>query len=71
MQGNGYWLLWHANRSKEEKEQMEHLLNCHGEWNLFFTLLGSLPFVGAWFSYKKRGEQQLTSPKSTEGGKLK
>lgn len=28
---------------------MEHLSNCHGEWNIALSLLYSLPFVGAWF----------------------
>ncbi len=31
---------------------MEHLANCHGEWNHFFQFLAiagtSLPFVGVW-----------------------
>tara|TARA_R100001443_G_scaffold116986_1_gene139385 strand:+ start:4937 stop:5047 length:111 start_codon:yes stop_codon:yes gene_type:complete len=27
---------------------MEHLANCHGEWNLLFALLGSIPVIGAW-----------------------
>jgi hypothetical protein len=31
---------------------MEHLTNCHGEWNTLFAIAGALPFVGAWAKYK-------------------
>ena len=30
----------------------EHLSNCHGEWNIVFTVMGSLPLVGAWIKFK-------------------
>ena len=39
---------------------LEHLSNCHGEWNFIFAVVGSLPFVGAWLRRKinkaRRGE---------------
>jgi len=31
---------------------MEHLTNCHGEWNAFFAFLGSLPILGIWVKAK-------------------
>lgn len=30
---------------------MEHLTNCHGEWNALFALATSLPFVGTYITY--------------------
>ena len=27
---------------------IEHVSNCHGEWNIFFALMGSIPFIGTW-----------------------
>ena len=40
---------------------LQHLTNCHGEWNLLFALLGSLPFVGAWIRVKMRSRLQVMS----------
>ena len=31
---------------------MEHLSNCHGEWNLILGAIYSLPFIGVWFKLK-------------------
>ena len=31
---------------------LEHLFNCHGEWQALFAMAGSLPFVGYWFKAK-------------------
>jgi len=31
---------------------MEHLTNCHGEWNMLIALLSSIPFVGIWIRQK-------------------
>lgn len=31
---------------------MEHLTNCHGEWNTLFAMAGSLPFIGIWIRLK-------------------
>jgi hypothetical protein len=31
---------------------MEHLTNCHGEWNALFALISSLPFIGIWAKAK-------------------
>ena len=31
---------------------IEHLTNCHGEWNLILALVGSIPFVGVWLQVK-------------------
>ena len=30
---------------------MEHLTNCHGEWNALFAFASSLPVMGAWVHY--------------------
>jgi len=27
---------------------IEHLFNCHGEWQILFAALGSAPIVGVW-----------------------
>ena len=29
---------------------LEHLTNCHGEWNFLLAAIGSIPFIGAWAS---------------------
>lgn len=34
---------------------MEHLTNCHGEWNALFAMFSSLPFVGLWLRSKMGG----------------
>jgi hypothetical protein len=31
---------------------LEHLSNCHGEWNMLIALIGSIPFIGAWLRVK-------------------
>ena len=31
---------------------IEHLSNCHGEWNILFAALGSIPFIGVWLRAK-------------------
>jgi len=28
---------------------LEHIFNCHGEWQLIIAALGSAPVVGVWF----------------------
>ena len=43
----------------QRKTMFEHLTNCHGEWNMALTILGSLPFFGAWFKsriHTRKGE---------------
>ena len=40
---------------------IEHLSNCHGEWNALIALVGSIPFIGTWVAIKaqrlrKKGE---------------
>ncbi len=27
---------------------IEHLFNCHGEWQVFLAAVGSIPVVGVW-----------------------
>jgi len=34
---------------------MEHLLNCHGEWNTLFALASSIPVLGVWIKLKLGG----------------
>ena len=37
---------------------IEHLFNCHGEWQILFAALGSAPIVGVWFrALFMRGEK--------------
>lgn len=31
---------------------MQHIMNCHGEWNILFACATSLPFLGAWIKIK-------------------
>lgn len=31
---------------------LEHLSNCHGEWNFILAMIASLPFVGVWLKVK-------------------
>ena len=31
---------------------LEHLFNCHGEWNAILAALGSAPLVGYWVRAK-------------------
>ena len=31
---------------------IEHLTNCHGEWNALFALMSSIPFAGIWIKSK-------------------
>jgi hypothetical protein len=39
---------------------MEHLANCHGELNLLWLLIGSVPFVGAWLHSFKSDDSNDT-----------
>ena len=36
---------------------IEHLSNCHGEWNVLFYTLASLPVIGAWARSKIREKE--------------
>ena len=31
---------------------LEHLFNCHGEWQALFAMAGSIPLVGYWIRAK-------------------
>lgn len=31
---------------------IEHLSNCHGEWNALIAIISSIPFVGIWIRTK-------------------
>ena len=31
---------------------MQHLSNCHGEWNILFAILSSIPLLGVWARHK-------------------
>lgn len=35
---------------------MEHLTNCHGEWNALFAFASSMPILGVWIRYKLGGK---------------
>jgi hypothetical protein len=34
---------------------MEHLTNCHGEWNTLFAMLSTLPIIGIYIKSKLGG----------------
>jgi len=34
---------------------MQHLLNCHGEWNALFAMASSLPIMGVYIKLKLGG----------------
>ncbi len=34
---------------------MEHLMNCHGEWNALLAMISTLPFAGTYIKYKFGG----------------
>ena len=36
---------------------MEHLLNCHGEWNALFACASSMPILGVWVKIKIRDKK--------------
>ncbi len=38
---------------------LEHLTNCHGEWNTIAALLGSVPFVGVWLRSKLNRKEEI------------
>ena len=33
---------------------LEHLMNCHGEWNALMAALASVPIAGTWIKIKVR-----------------
>ena len=36
---------------------MEHMTNCHGEWNALFAFASSIPILGAWMRFKLGGSK--------------
>ena len=34
---------------------MQHLLNCHGEWNALFAMASSMPILGVYVRLKIGG----------------
>mgnify|MGYP003121377356 FL=1 len=38
---------------------MEHLANCHGEWNALIALVSSLPLIGIWVRSKFGGKNEI------------
>lgn len=41
---------------------IEHLGNCHGEWNSLFYLLATVPFIGPWLFMKLRRKPKDQCP---------
>jgi len=39
---------------------MEHLANCHGEWNALIAMISSLPFIGIWAKSKLGGTNETS-----------
>lgn len=46
---------------------LDHLSNCHGEWNALLAAIGSLPFVGLWLRFQLQRLQARTMMYITEG----
>lgn len=48
----------------------EHLMNCHGEFNLLYSIIGTFTFLAAWanfyFSKLKKLVFKTKKQKSTE-----
>jgi len=42
---------------------MNHLINCHGEWNALFAFASSMPIMGAWITMKIGGKRETTKNK--------
>ena len=42
---------------------MEHLTNCHGEWNALFALATSFPFMGTYLKYYWSKKNEQSKPK--------
>lgn len=38
---------------------MEHITNCHGEWNFLIATLYSLPFLGVYIKSKFKGSSHV------------
>ena len=34
---------------------MNHLMNCHGEWNMLFACATTMPIMGVWLKFKLGG----------------
>ena len=45
---------------------MEHLANCHGEWNIVIATLYSLPFLGIWLKTKFGTKFEKTNKQETD-----
>ena len=37
---------------------MQHLTNCHGEWNILFAMASSLPIMGVYIKSKIGGSHE-------------
>jgi hypothetical protein len=49
---------------------LEHLVNCHGEWLAFLSLLGMIPLIGPWLRSKlpRRGVSMKISAVLNDAG---
>ena len=43
---------------------MQHLLNCHGEWNILLAILSSAPIIGIWIKHKLSAHNHEEKPGS-------
>jgi hypothetical protein len=37
------------------EQKMQHLMNCHGEWNILLAMASSIPFAGLYIRSKIGG----------------
>ncbi len=45
---------------------IEHLSNCHGEWNAFLALIGSVPFIGVWLRVRLQNTREKDLEEASE-----
>ena len=45
---------------------MNHLFNCHGEWNALFACASTMPILGLWIRCKLGGKHGESKCKETK-----
>ena len=49
---------------------MNHLMNCHGEWNILFACATTMPIMGVWLKFKLGGCNDKQQYKNSSEPKL-
>jgi len=55
-----------TNTIKMDGAVMNHLMNCHGEWNMLFACASTMPILGVWIRYKIGGNHGESKCKETK-----